>query len=332
MEKRSEFNKPLITHIYTADPSVHVFEDKLYIYPSHDIEHSATDDHSGQKYAMVDYHVFSMDGEGAPCVDHGQALHIKDVPWATERMWDSDCAYKDGKYYYYFPAHDKDGVFRIGVAVSDKPMGPFKPMENYIPGSFSMDICVLPDDDGTRYMYFGGLWGGQLEFWRTGEYVPFNGKVGMNGPQDGEPALGPRCVILSDDMLSFKTTPQEIKILDENGEPLRADDNDRRFFEAAWVHKFGGKYYLSYSTGDTHFICYAEGDNPMGPFTYKGKVLEPVIGWTNHHSIVEFKGKWYLFYHDSSLSGGVDHLRCLKYTELNIAPDGTITTVKPYED
>jgi beta-xylosidase len=316
--------------MYTADPSVHVFEGKLYIYPSHDLDHEATDDHSGQKYAMTDYHVFSMDDIGAPVTDHGEALHIKDVPWATERMWDSDVGHKNGRYYYYFPAHDKDGVFRIGVAVSDNPRGPFKPEPSYIPGSFSIDTAVL-DDNGTHYIYFGGLWGGQLEFWRTGEYVPYDGEVGGNGPQGDEPALGPRVAVLSDDMLSYASTPKEVLILDENGAPLKASDTDRRFFEAPWVHKFGGKYYLSYSTGDTHFICYAEGDSPTGPFTYKGRVLEPVLGWTNHHSIVEFKGKWYLFYHDCSLSGGVDHLRCLKYTELEIAPDGTITTVKPYD-
>jgi hypothetical protein len=96
------------------------------------------------------------------------------------------------------------------------------------------------------------------------------------------------------------------------------------------VHKFNGKYYFSYSTGDTHFICYAEGDNPYGPFTFKGKVLEPVVGWTNHHSIVEYKDQWYLFYHCSAISGGHTQLRGIKFTPLQIAEDGTITTHVPY--
>jgi hypothetical protein len=69
---------------------------------------------------------------------------------------------------------------------------------------------------------------------------------------------------------------------------------------------------------------YAIGDNPYGPFTYQGVVLEPVLGWTNHHSIIEFNGKWYLFYHDSSLSGGQTHLRSVKVAELHYNPDGTI--------
>ena len=73
--------------------------------------------------------------------------------------------------------------------------------------------------------------------------------------------------------------------------PLLAGDNIRRFFEASWMHKYNGKYYFSYSTGDTHFICYAIGDNPYGPFIYQGRILNPVVGWTTHHSICSFNGQ-----------------------------------------
>jgi hypothetical protein len=131
-------------------------------------------------------------------------------------------------------------------------------------------------------------------------------------------------------MKEFAEPVREIQILDENGKPLLAGDNKRRFFEASWMHKHNGTYYFSYSTGDTHFICYATGDNPYGPFTYRGVVLEPVVGWTNHHSIVEFGGKWYLFYHDSSLSKGVTHLRSVKMTPLHHNEDGSIKTIQPY--
>ncbi|MDR2532822.1 MAG: glycoside hydrolase family 43 protein [Oscillospiraceae bacterium] len=330
MEKISGFKTPLVSHIYTADPSAHVFEGKLYIYPSHDLENEGLDDGKGDHFKMQDYHVLSMDDIGAPCVDHGEALHIKDVPWASEQMWAPDAAYKDGTYFFYFPAKDKDGIFRVGVATSKIPAGPFKAEPNYIPGSYSIDPAVFVDDDGRAYMYNGGLWGGQLERWKTGSYNP--NEPHSEAPFTDEDALGPWVAEMSDDMLTFKTEPEEFKILDENGAPLKASDEERRFFEAPWLHKFNGKYYLSYSTGNTHFICYAESETPLGPFTYKGRVLEPVLGWTNHHSIVEFKGKWYLFYHDSSLSGGKTHLRNAMYTELEIAPDGTITTIKPYGD
>ena len=98
------------------------------------------------------------------------------------------------------------------------------------------------------------------------------------------------------------------------------------------MHKYNNKYYFSYSTGDTHLICYAIGDNPYGPFTYKGVILKPVVGWTSHHSICEFKGEWYLFYHDSSLSKGVTHLRCIKVVKLEHDENGMIKTINPYND
>ena len=109
-----------------------------------------------------------------------------------------------------------------------------------------------------------------------------------------------------------------------------AGDTERRFFEAPWVYKYQGRYYLTYSTGDTHLLCYATADNPYGPFTYGGVILKPVIGWTTHHSVVEFDGKWWLYYHDCLLSGGVTHLRSIKVTELHHDAQGRITTIDPY--
>jgi hypothetical protein len=126
-------------------------------------------------------------------------------------------------------------------------------------------------------------------------------------------------------MLNFVSPPQELQILaPETGEPIAADDHERRFFEAAWMHRYNGQYYFSYSTGDSHYLVYATGSSPMGPFTYQGRILEPVLGWTTHHSIVEFKGKWYLFYHDCELSGGVDHLRSVKVREIVYDAEGKI--------
>ncbi len=326
MEKDMNKNQPLVTHIYTADPSAHVFEGKIYIYPSHDLDHNGPDNDNGDQYRMEDYHVLSMDDTSSPCVDHGEVLHMKDVPWVSKQMWAPDAMYKNGTYYLFFPARDKEGIFRIGVATGKSPAGPFTAEPDYIPGSFSIDPAVYMDDDGKAYIYFGGLWGGQLEKWQTGSFVE-----NAEGPKGNEPALGPMCAELSDDLLSFKAKPQEIKILDENGNPLTAGDEERRYFEGPWMHKYNDTYYLSYSTGSTHYLVYATSKDPKGPFTYRGRILEPVIGWTTHHSIIQFQDKWYLFYHDSSLSGGVNHKRCVKYTELKYNEDGTIQTIKPYE-
>jgi hypothetical protein len=316
--------KPLITHIYTADPSAHVFEDRLYIYPSHDLDHDSPSTQDGEQFDMEDYHVFSLENMHSSPVDHGQVLHVDDVPWAEKQMWAPDAAFKNDTYYLYFPAKDYDGIFRIGVATSQSPAGPFTPQSEPIPGSFSIDPTVFVDEDGQAYIYFGGLWGGQLEKWRTDSFDP-NGTE----PDGTEPALGPRVAKLSSDMLSFDGPPEEVSILDEDGRPLLASDNARRFFEAAWLHKYNGTYYLSYSTGDTHFIAYATGENPTGPFMFRGYILNPVVGWTTHHSIVEFQEKWYLFYHDSSLSGGVTHKRSMKVAELTHNTDGSIQTIEP---
>jgi len=320
-------SRPLVEHLYTADPSAHVFDGRIYIYPSHDIDAGIPFNHNGDHFGMEDYHVFSMDGPGGKVTDHGVVLHVKDVPWAERQMWAPDAARRNGKYYFYFPAKRKDGIFQIGVAVGDSPAGPFKPEPTAIKGSYSIDPSVYEDSDGVFYMYFGGIWGGQLQKYRKHVYGDAN-----ELPPNKEPALGPIVARLTDDMKQFAETPREIAILDDKGRPLLAGDIERRFFEASWMHKYQGRYYFSYSTGDSHFICYATGDSPYGPFTYRGKILTPVVGWTTHHSICEFKGSWYFFYHDSILSGGVAHLRTMKMTSLVHNSDGTIRTIDPYRD
>ena len=118
-------------------------------------------------------------------------------------------------------------------------------------------------------------------------------------------------------------------LVDKDGKQLLGKDHDRRFFEGSFMHKFNGKYYFTYSTGDTHYLCYAIGDKPMGKFVYQGVFLKPVQGWTTHHSIIEFKGKWYLFYHDTELSGK-NHLRNVKVTELDHKADGSIGLIDPF--
>jgi hypothetical protein len=321
-EKTGGKSAPLVTDIYTADPSAHVFRGKLYIYPSHDIESNVPDDGLGGQFRMQDYHVFSMDRVGGGVTDHGVILKLADIPWATKQLWAPDAAFKNDRYYFYFPAKDESGLFRIGVAVADSPTGPFKAQPNPINGSFSIDPCVFVDDDGKAYMYFGGLSGGQLEKWRTGKYDP-DGEI----PARDKPALYPRVAVMKDDMLEFEHAPVEARIVDRNGEPVLQGDRDKMFFEACWMHRYDGKYYLSYSTGYSRHIAYAIGDDPVGPFTFTGYILGPVVGWTNHHSVVAYNGKWYLFYHDSIMSGGIMHLRTMKMTELKYNADGTIVTV-----
>jgi hypothetical protein len=321
----SAISQPLVSHIFTADPSAHVFDGKIYIYPSHDIDAGIPFNDNGDHFAMEDYHVLSMEHIDSEAVDNGVALHVKDVPWAERQMWAPDAASKDGKYYLYFPAKRADNIFQIGVAVSESPTGPFKAQPEPIKGSYSIDPAVFKDDDGSHYMYFGGIWGGQLQKYRNNVFNETN-----ELPQPDQEALLPVVAKMTDDMLEFSESPREIEIVDADGRLFLEGDNDKRFFEASWMHKYNGRYYFSYSTGDTHYICYAIGDNPYGPFVYAGRILNPVVGWTSHHSICEVGGKWYLFYHDSSLSKGVTHLRSVKVAEISYRSDGRIETLDPY--
>lgn len=307
---------------YMADPAANVFNGRIYVYPSHDWESGVPENDNGDHFNMKDYHVFSMDDpENGEITDHGVILKVEDIAWAGRQLWDNDVVEKDGKYYLYFSLKDKNDVFHLGVSIADRPEGPFVPQSDPIRGSYSIDPSVFKDDDGSVYIYFGGLWGGQLQRYRDNKAL--ESAVLAEGD---EPALPSRVAKLTDDMLQFAEEPHPVVIVDDNGQPLKASD-PHRFFEASWMHKYNGKYYFSYSTGDSHYLCYAIGDNPYGPFTYKGVILEPVVGWTTHHSIVEFKGKWYLFFHDCVPSDGQTWLRSMKVKDLEYNADGTIKIV-----
>ena len=314
----------LFPNDYMADPSANVFNGKLYIYPSHDWDSGEAFDDDGGHFQMKDYHVLSIEGDPmkAPVTDHGVILDVNEVPWAEKQMWDNDVVEKDGKYDLIFSAKDYNGVFHLGVAVADRPEGPFRPQPDPVRGSYSIDPCVFKDDDGEIYCYFGGIWGGQLQWYKDNkalknEYLP-SGK---------ENPLPLRVARMTADVLQFAEPSRPVLVVDEAGEPLKADD-PHRFFEASWMHKYQGRYYFSYSTGDTHLLCYAVGDNPYGPFTYRGELLQPVVGWTTHHSIVEYQGKWYLFHHDCVPSNGVTWLRSLKVLPLQYDAFGDMHVMK----
>ena len=298
---------------YMADPSVHVFGNRLYIYPSHDRESGEAFDDDGGHFQMRDYHVLSLSGDPltADVTDHGVILDVDQVPWAEKQMWDNDVVEKDGKYYLIFSAKDYNGLFHLGVAVADRPEGPFRPMPDPIRSSYSIDPCVFKDDDGAIYCYFGGLWGGQLQ-----RYADNQALKAERLPEGDEPALPSRVVRMTDDVLQFAEAPRPVIVVDDNGNPLKASD-PHRFFEASWMHKAGGKYYFSYSTGDTHLLCLAVGTSPYGPFRFLCELLQPVVGWTTHHSIVRYLDRWWLFHHDCVPSNDTTWLRSLKVKPLD---------------
>ena len=182
MKKEARY---LVPGDYMADPSVHVFNDRLYIYPSHDWESGVPENDNGDHFNMKDYHVFSTDdvmhGE---IVDHGVVMKVEDIAWAGRQLWDCDVAFKNGKYYMYFPMKDQNDIFRMGVAISDRPEGPFIPQSDPMKGSYSIDPAVFSDDDGSHNMYLGGIWRGQLQRYRDNKAIE-NPCL----PADNDPAL-----------------------------------------------------------------------------------------------------------------------------------------------
>jgi hypothetical protein len=321
--RKKVISQPLISNRYTSNPAVHVFGNKIYIYCSQDNEQGIAGSTKGDQYAMRDLFVYTMEDPAGPITEIGRVLDIKDIPWASRQLWSTDVAYYKGVYYLYFSIKDKNEVFRIGVATSSNPSGPFKTEKNPMAFGYSVDPCVFRDDDGSFYLYFGGIRNGQLQKWENNVFNP-DGES-RTGDQN---AILPRVARLSADMKQIAEMVREVKITDAAGNLLEEKDNKKRFSEATCVHKYNGKYYLTYSTGETRLIVYAIGDSPYGPFTYRGVLLEAVAGSTSHHAIINIKGKWYLFYHDSQLSG-LGYLRNIRLSELKYLPDGSILSIQP---
>ena len=251
---------PIIKGQFTADPTARVFEGKVWLYASHDIISPVEPER--RWFCMADYHAFSSE-DLVHWTDHGVILDQKDVPWGNPEgysMWAPDCVERNGKYYFYFPNAPKTGRgFAVGVAVADRPCGPFKPEEESVRGVFGIDPCVLVASDGNAYLYWSGM--------------------GFSGAK------------LKDDMVSL------------DGQPVRLDEGlpQGGLKEGPFVFERDGKFYLTYPwvQDRTECLVYAMADSPLGPFEYKGKIMEKSLNecWTNHHSFVEYKGQWYLFYH-----------------------------------
>ncbi|MDE7421181.1 MAG: family 43 glycosylhydrolase [Muribaculaceae bacterium] len=282
---------PIIHNQFTADPTARVFNGRMYLYPSHDIE-SPVDDLK-EWFCMEDYHVFSSDNL-VDWTDHGVILTQNNIPWVKPNsyaMWAPDCVEKDGRYYFYFPASPKDMErgFGIGVAIANSPEGPFMPLPRPIKGVMGIDPCVLIDDDGKSYIYWSGM--------------------------------GLSVAPLKDNMMELDAEPTRIQGLPEG------------FKEGPFAFKRNGIYYLTFPwvKDKTETLAYATADNPLGPFEFKGIMMDesPTGCWTNHHSLVEKDGEWYLFYHHNDYSPDMDKRRSARIDKVTFNADGTINKVTP---
>jgi hypothetical protein len=283
---------PLIMDQFTADPTARVFEGKIYVYPSHDIK--APPGYSGKPnwFVMEDYHVFSSENV-TDWKDHGVILTRSAVPWADQTqyaMWAPDSVFKDGKYYFYFPAIAKAGGFRIGVAIAEHPYGPFKPQATPIEGVKGIDPSVLIDKDGSAYLYYS-----------------------------------------ANRIFAARLKPNMLQI---EGEPIVFDNLPKKGLqEGPFVFERKGIYYLTYPHVENKIerLEYATSTAPLGPFKWAGVILDEAQSgcWTVHHSIVDYQGQWYLFYHDKDLSPAFDKNRSIRADKLFFNTDGTIRKVIP---
>lgn len=283
---------PIIRDHFSADPTARVFEGKMYLYPSHDIPSPI--ERLKEWFCMADYHVYSSD-DLVDWTDHGVIVTQNRVPWVQPNsysMWAPDCVYKDGKYYFYFPStprgEGKRG-FAVGVAIADKPYGPFVPQRRAIEGVNGIDPCVLVDRDGQSYIYWAGR--------------------------------GLQVAKLKENMVELASEPMQIEGMPDG------------FKEGPFAFERNGKYYFTFPwvKDKTETLAYAMGDSPMGPFEFKGIIMDesPSGCWTNHHSIVEYKDQWYLFYHHNDYSPEFDKNRSVRIDSLSFNADGAIQKVIP---
>ena len=282
---------PIIHNQFTADPTARVFNNKVYLFPSHDIPAPI-----GQRqdwFCMEDYHVFSSENL-TEWTDHGVILSQQDVPWGKPdgySMWAPDCVFKNGKYYFYYPNAPREGRgFAIGVAIANQPEGPYTPEKESIKGVGGIDPCVLIDDDGAAYLYWSGM--------------------GIGGGR------------LKENMTELENGSQVMEGLPEG------------FKEGPFAFKREGRYYLTFpwvrKDQGTETLAYAMSDSPLGPWQFKGLIMEEHDNrcWTNHHSLVEYKGQWYLFYHRNHYSPNMDKRRSACIEKVSFNADGTIQEVK----
>jgi hypothetical protein len=283
---------PVIRDQFSADPTARVFNGKVFLFPSHDIPAPESFPRKDW-FCMADYHVFSS-SDLTDWTDHGVIVSQEKVNWVNPTsfsMWAPDCVERNGKYYFYFPANIKTGRgFGIGVAIADKPEGPYVPQPEPIANVRGIDPCVLIDRDGQAYIYYslGRIFAARLK----------------------------------ENMLELASETQVIGDL-----PVRG------LVEGPFIFERNGIYYMTYphAQDSTERLEYAMGDNPLGPFKVTGVIMDetPAGTWTNHHSLVQYNGQWYLFYHQSAYSPKFDKNRSVCIDSLFFNEDGTIRKVIP---
>ncbi|WP_114778502.1 glycoside hydrolase family 43 protein [Botryobacter ruber] len=290
----SQAQNPIIQTSYTADPAPMVYNNKLYLYTSHDEAESTW-------FTMNDWKLYTTD-DMVNWTDHGTILAYSDFSWAKINAWAPQCIERGGKFYMYVPVTTRDNKGAIGVAVANSPYGPFtdplgKPLVQS--GVGDIDPTVFIDDDGQAYLY----WGNPNLYY----------------------------VKLNEDMISYQGEVVKVpNTVESFGKREGNPERPTTYEEGPWLYKRKGLYYLLFAAGPIpEHIGYSTSSNPTGPWKYQG-VLMPTEGgsFTNHPGMIDFKGKTYFFYHNGALPGGGGFTRSVAVEEVDFKKDGTIQPVK----
>jgi arabinoxylan arabinofuranohydrolase len=294
----SDAQNPIIQTIYTADPAPMVYHDTVWLYTGHDEDKSTW-------FTMKDWQLFSST-DMVNWTHHASPLSLKTFSWATKDAWAGQCIYRNGKFYWYVPMNAKGLGMSIGVAVSDRPDGPFvdaigKPLLHT--GNGDIDPTVFIDGDGQAYLYWGN------------PYLKY--------------------VKLNEDMISFSGDVVTVPLTKE-GFNVRYKDADKRpssYEEGPWLYKRKSLYYLLYPAGGVpEHLAYSTSPTATGQWKYRDTIMTIIKkggAFTNHPGLIDYKGKNYLFYHNGALPGGGGFTRSVCVDEFQYNKDGTIPRVEP---
>jgi arabinoxylan arabinofuranohydrolase len=295
---------PWIRHNTSADPDAHVWDGVVWVYCSMDgnLREYGLDSNAFAYDYMDGYHAFSST-DMINWVDHGEIFHSRNSPWGPSGWMWAPSAYwngkrgADAKYYLYYPHKDFQGIWRIGVAIAPSPVGPFIDIGAPIDGVSGIDPCVFQDDDQQVYLYYNSAMVVRLKY----------------------------------NLIEAAETPRSI----DYGASSIAEE--MKFEEGSYMHKYNGKYYYSYSNWKAKDTTayYGIGTSPYGPFEWKGALSGTKPGSQDHHSIIQFQGTWYYFFHrdthpeEKKALNWYGHRRIACIEKMYYNADGTIKQVDP---
>jgi arabinoxylan arabinofuranohydrolase len=281
---------PIIRERFSSDPAALVHDGRVWLYTGHDEQEQ---DRPG--FLMREWHLYSSP-DMVNWTFHGSPISVATFPWALRDAWASHVVEKDGKFYFYSTVrHATINGFSIGVAVADRPEGPFRdargsalitndmtqgPIVNGREMDWDdIDPAVFIDDDGQAYIFWGNT------------------------------VL--RYAKLKDNMIELDGPIVDLDV--------------PRFTEGPWVHKYNDTYYLTYAYDFPEKIAYATADHVTGPYRFGGVIMEPVPNSpTSHPSVIEFEGNWFMFYHNAQLPGGGEFRRSVAVERMFYDENGYI--------